>query len=67
MVGRWRWIRISRSVQLLEESMSQWTHFTIDDALPGKAWGTGGIGLADFTGDGQLEVAVSRRETKTVY
>ncbi len=45
----------------------KWKHFSIADALPGSAWGTGGIGLADFNGDGFLDVAVSRRETKTAY
>lgn len=49
------------------EKFKKWTHFTIDEALPGSAWGTGGIGLADFDGDGVLEVAVSRRETQTAY
>jgi len=44
-----------------------WTHFTIEHALPGVAWGTGGIGLADFDGDGHLEVVLSRRETQTAY
>ena len=45
----------------------KWTHFSIADSLPGQAWGTGGIGLADFTGSGTLDVAVSRRETQTAY
>ena len=46
---------------------TKWTHFTIEHALPGSAWGTGGTGLADLNGDGMLEYAVSRRETKTAY
>ena len=37
----------------------KWMHFTITDALPGSAWGTGGIGLADFDGSSSLDVAVS--------
>ena len=46
---------------------TRWTHFAIAEALPGAAWGTGGIGLADFDGDGRPEVIVSRRETQTAY
>jgi len=34
---------------------------------PGQAWGTGGIGVADFAGTGRLGVAVSRREPQTAY
>jgi hypothetical protein len=45
----------------------KWTHFTIADPLPGSAWGTGGIGLADFDGDGDLDIVLSRRETLTAY
>jgi len=46
---------------------TSWTHFTIADRLPGSAWGTGGIPLADFDGDGDLDISLSRRETKTAY
>lgn len=49
------------------EKFKQWKHFSITDSLPGSAWGTGGTGVADFDGDGKLEVVVSRRETKTAY
>lgn len=45
----------------------KWTHFTVDGELPGSAWGTGGIGLADLNGSGYLEVVVSRREPQTAY
>ena len=45
----------------------KWKHFSIAESLPGRAWGTGGIGLGDFTGNGSLDVAVSRRETLTAY
>ena len=37
-------------------------HFTIMDPLPGTAYGTAGIPLADFDGDGDLDCAISRRE-----
>lgn len=49
------------------DKFKKWKHFSITDSLPGSAWGTGGIGLADFNGDGRLELAVSRREPKTAY
>ena len=45
----------------------KWKHFTICESLAGNGWGTGGTGLADFTGNGTLDVAVSRRETQTAY
>ena len=45
----------------------KWKHFTITESLPGSAWGTGGTGLGDFTGNGIMDVAVSRRETRTAY
>ena len=45
----------------------EWTHFTVEEDLPGTGWGTGGIGLADFDGDGDLDLAVSRRDTQAAY
>ncbi len=50
-----------------ETEFMKWKHFTITPSLPGSAWGTGGIGVADFNGDGKPDVAVSRRETQTAY
>ena len=44
-----------------------WKHFSIDPVLPGSSWGTGGTALADFDGDGDLDAAISRRNTQTAY
>ena len=49
------------------DKYKSWQHFPIDNALPGSAWGTGGIGVADFNGDGKVDVAISRREPQTAY
>ncbi len=46
-------------------SSSGWKHFDIDAVLPGSSWGTGGTALADFDGDGDLDVAISRRNTRS--
>ena len=45
----------------------KWAHFYIADPLPGSGWGTGSIALADFDRDGDLDIALSRRETLTAY
>ncbi len=50
-----------------EISAAKWTHFTIADPLPGPTWGTGGIPLADFDGDGDLDISLSRREARSAY
>ena len=42
------------------------THFEIAE-LPGAEWGTAGPAVGDFDGDGDLDVAISRRETATLY
>ena len=48
-----------------------WTHFSIDSHLPPVdsvgGYGTGSIGLADFDMDGDLDIALSRRQTQTAY
>jgi hypothetical protein len=60
-------------VFLLPDSLAQknvypdWKHYSIDPILPGSSWGTGGPALADFDRDGDLDAAVSRRNTKSAY
>jgi len=49
------------------DSYPSWTHYSIDPILPGSSWGTGGPALADFDGDKDLDVAISRRNTKSAY
>lgn len=44
-----------------------WKHYAIDPVLPGSSWGTGGTALADFDGDGDLDAAISRRNTKSAF
>lgn len=48
-------------------SYPKWTHFNIDPILPGSSWGTGGPALADYDKDGDLDVAISRRNTESAY
>ncbi len=50
-----------------EQALPIWKHFSIDPVLPGSSWGTGGPALADYDGDGDLDVAISRRNTKSAY
>lgn len=50
-----------------QESLPSWKHFSIDPVLPGSSWGTGGPALADYDGDGDLDVAISRRNTLSAY
>ncbi|HBL76413.1 MAG: hypothetical protein A2W90_14210 [Bacteroidetes bacterium GWF2_42_66] len=45
----------------------KWTHFYIAEVLPGSEWGTGGPALGDFDHDGDLDAAVSRRNTQQAY
>ncbi len=66
-------IVIALGMSFISESFSQgriypdWKHFSIDPVLPGSSWGTGGPALADFDHDGDLDVAISRRNTKSAY
>ncbi|MGB2862008.1 MAG: VCBS repeat-containing protein [Sedimentisphaerales bacterium] len=46
---------------------AKWTHFTIADPLPGSAWGTGGIPLADFDRDGDLDIFAGEQEDPDTY
>ena len=46
---------------------TRWSHFVVCEELPGTAWGTGGIAVGDYDGDGDLDFALSRREPQTAY
>ena len=48
-------------------SLFSWTHFTIDGSLPGEMWGTGGPTLTDYDGDGDLDLALSRRSVQAAF
>jgi hypothetical protein len=50
-----------------KKDLTAWTHFTIDESLPGEGWGTGGPTLADYDGDGDLDLALSRRSVQGAY
>lgn len=52
---------------VIQADITDWTHFSICDSLPGVSWGCGGIPIFDFDGDGDLDISLSRRETETVY
>jgi len=58
-----------QKAQIIEEPGSKlsWTHFSIDVSLPGEGWGTGGPTLADYDGDGDLDLALSRRSVLGAY
>ena len=60
-------IQISGVLFAQEIQHPDWTHFYIDPLMQGDSWGTGGIGFSDFDRDGDLDVAVSRRNTLLAY
>ncbi len=60
-------LQLSGVLLAQENTYPQWTHYYIDSVLPGDSWGTGGIAFTDFDRDGDLEVAISRRNTKSAY
>ncbi|NND08843.1 MAG: VCBS repeat-containing protein [Saprospiraceae bacterium] len=49
------------------QSHMSFTHFTIDSPLPGEGYGTGGFALADYNGDGDLNITLQRRSDATIY
>lgn len=61
------YLQASSFLSAQEISYPDWTHFYIDAALPGASWGTGGIVFTDLDGDGDLDVAISRRDMTSAY
>jgi|GEM_PF-5229488 len=39
-----------------QDNKPRWTHIPIDPVLPGSSWGTGGPALADYDGDGDIDI-----------
>lgn len=60
-------LMILLSMPLAHADLTQWTHFTICNPLPGEDWGAAGPALGDFDRDGDLDIALSRRTTETAY
>jgi hypothetical protein len=46
--------------------ITRFTHFLIAE-LPGTEWGTAGPAVGDFDNDGDLDVAIARRELATLF
>ncbi len=61
------WLTISPVMSQTEPRDLRFTHFTIDQPLPGEGWGTGGFTLADYDQDGDLDITLQRRSDSTVY
>lgn len=60
------WVFLFISSQTISKS-ELWTHFYIDQNLPGSSWGTGGPSIADFDNDGDLDMFITRRSTMSGY
>jgi len=63
----WLVLAINKNSIAQPSAYPGWKHYSIDPILPGSSWGTGGPALADYDKDGDLDVAISRRNTKTAY
>ncbi|MFC2123588.1 FG-GAP repeat domain-containing protein [Bacteroidota bacterium] len=50
-----------------KKDLTAWKHFSIDESLPGERYGTGGPTLADYDGDGDLDLALSRKVVQGAY
>ena len=55
------------SGESVENINPEWKHFYIANPLPGEDWGTAGPAVGDFDGDGDLDVAFSRRSVNSAY